>query len=55
VTKWTKVFYEYGTHVVHCVYGGGAIQIKLKNKGPFDAKMGEALFDLIKFADDMAV
>ncbi|CAL8123444.1 unnamed protein product [Orchesella dallaii] len=54
VEKWTAFFHEYGTHVVHSVHGGGSIQIELHSDTPFNEEMGRALFDLIKFAEDMS-
>ncbi|ODM91066.1 GTP-binding protein A [Orchesella cincta] len=53
VTKWNAFFNEYGTHVVKSVHGGGAIEITLESAKPFNDEMSQALFDVIKFAEDM--
>ncbi|CAL8138956.1 unnamed protein product [Orchesella dallaii] len=53
VDQWKAFFNEYGTHIVRSVYGGGEIQIKLESNQPFNDDMRDALFDVIKFAEDM--
>ncbi|ODN01860.1 Reticulocyte-binding protein 2 a [Orchesella cincta] len=54
VDKWNAFFNEYGTHTVSSVHGGGSIEIELQSDKPFNDDMGQALFDLIKFAEDMS-
>lgn len=54
VAQWTQFFNDYGTHVVRSVYGGGAIEIQLQSDRPFNNDLAQALFDLIKFAEEMS-
>lgn len=53
VEKWKQFFNDFGTHVVKSIYGGGAIEIELQSNKPFNNDLAQALFDLIKFAEEM--
>ncbi|CAL8136954.1 unnamed protein product [Orchesella dallaii] len=53
VSNWTDFFNLYGTHVVKSIYGGGAIEIQLRNYGTRNKEASKALFSLIMFAENM--
>ncbi|CAL8139062.1 unnamed protein product [Orchesella dallaii] len=54
VEEWKQFFNMYGTHVVHSVYGGGAIQIELNSDTKCNTEIGHALLDMIYFMEEMS-